>query len=59
MGIDKVSQEEHFLKTSQSSPPLRRISLERMLLHNCKGMQTGRDAHREGGTKIPTDLSAV
>lgn len=29
-----------------------------MLLHNCKGMQTGRDAHREGN-KIPTDLSML
>ena len=55
----KKKKKRTFLKTSQSSPPLRRISLERMLLHNCKGMQTGRDAHREGGTKIPTDLSAV
>ena len=57
-GIKKKKRRRRrtFFKTSQSSPPLRRISLERMLLHNCKGMQTGRDAHRKGGTKIPTDL---
>lgn len=45
-------------KTSQSSPPLRRISWKGCSYTTARACRGGRDTRREGG-QIPTDLFVV